>query len=422
MIKLDSDRSFYFILASILTLFLLLYIQVYWLKQSKAFIEQQFDNKVSMALCGAVEDFSNSNVGISVQSECSNSTQGGACCSDQLIQYVKDPEMEESIREALAFYDIHLDFKLKVIDDHPTTIPDIRLVDEEPIKSNGCYLNPLNAGYHYLEIIFPDKGVYVLKKMGLMLFLSVFFILVLSGVLLYGYRLIRKQKEMAERNKEFFNLMAHEFKTPLTNIGLAANMLEKKINDPLLSIVKNENKQLSQEVERILSIASMENGQFQIQKSKIELNGMIRKIIDIMQVQAVDYNGTITFAAHKSEIFISGDAHHLSNAVKNLIENALKYNDRDPVIHISLEVSDGMVHLKVMDNGVGVSKEDQAIIFEKFYRVYKGDLYTKKGFGLGLAYVKKIVDLHSGVIEVISELTHGTRFNISLPVFNQDYQ
>ena len=247
-----------------------------------------------------------------------------------------------------------------------------------------------------------------------MLASSIIILLVIIIIFAYASYYLIQQKRLSERNKDFFNHMAHEFKTPLTNIGLAAKMLNKKSKNQLLDIIKNENAHLKGQVERVLSMASLESGNYDIRKECIDLNQLFTEIIEKMHIQLQDKGASIHIRGDKN-IEVIADRFHLSNAIRNLIDNALKYNDRTPKIDVSLLSIGEKVRIQIQDNGIGIGTREKELVFEKFYRIKKGDLYANKGFGLGLSYVKKIMELHKGAINIFSDLTEGTRFDLTLP-------
>jgi signal transduction histidine kinase len=209
--------------------------------------------------------------------------------------------------------------------------------------------------------------------------------------------------------------MAHEFKTPLTNIGLASNMLLKRQEDPLISIIHSENKQLTSQVNNVLSMASLESGQFEIKKENVNIHLLINEVVESMHMQIFAKNGIVEIHGIDDSMFISADRFHLANALKNILENAIKYNNNDPVIDIIGKVQDENIIISIQDNGVGIAPENQQLVFEKFFRLQKTQNSSNRGFGLGLSYVKKIINLHNGHITIFSEWKKGTRFDIQFP-------
>ncbi len=405
----------YIIGASSIALILLIVIQVKWMDQSRTLIEDQFDQKVNMALCRAVEDFAECDDVLNVVPMCSPVVnEDSKCCSDKVNSFVTAKNIEIQVEKALSYYDITMPFELSVNEASPPSLDESCKDHKDRVYS--CSLDPLlNNDELELNINFPGKQAYVLKQMGLMLGLSILIMLFITGVFIYANFYLLQQKRLSERNKEFFNHMAHEFKTPLTNIGLASKMLTRKNDDPLLGIIISENNQLSTQVDKVLSMASIEAGHFEIKKEALPLRELIDKVLRGMQMQVIDKGGEILVKGIDQNIRIKADPFHLSNVFKNILENAIKYNDNEPRILITGHIKGDNILLSIEDNGIGIEKMNQNLIFEKYYRVQNAESYQNKGFGLGLSYVKKIINLHDGDINISSEWKKGTRFDLLLP-------
>ncbi len=391
---------------------LLVLIQVQWMQQSRKLIEEQFDQKVSMALCKAVDEVSLAESSEEIKIACKpQSAFDSFCCSTQLSSYLANDNVKEVVEDALTFYNINMPFILEV----SSVQKNICMTSEEsPVYS--CSLAPLiKSNDHKLNINFPGKTEYVLKEMGLMLASSIIILFLIFGVFIYANYYLIKQKRLSERNKDFFNHMAHEFKTPLTNIGLAVRMLSKKSDDNLVNIISSESQQLTEQVGRVLTMASLDTADFEINKSKINLSYFIQDVIKKMEMPLTDQKVDVQIDPLDESIFVFADKYHLCNAFRNILDNAIKYNEGKPEIKIKFQERNKNIHILIEDNGMGIHKEDQELVFKKFYRVKDGDTYNSKGFGLGLSYVKRIIELHKGEITIFSELDKGTRFDLSLP-------
>ena len=249
-------------------------------------------------------------------------------------------------------------------------------------------------------------------------------ILILGVILLVffaaSYHLL-KQKRLADQNLDFFNHMAHEFKTPLTNIKLAAGLLGRKKpelkEDRILQVISKESNELIHQIERFLQMASLEYNNNPLQRQSLQLEALIQEVIDDLTPSIKEKNAVVELETRGTLPPIFGDALHLRNAFRNLIDNALKYCEATPDIHILLEVGkDHQIQVDIRDNGVGIGEQEFANIFKAFNRGEETAAKKFKGFGLGLAYVKKIVDLHQGAIVVASELKQGTCFSMSFPI------
>lgn len=277
-------------------------------------------------------------------------------------------------------------------------------------------------GNKYLKISFPDQQSFLLKTMtGQLLSSFLFFVMIIAAFGL-SYRVIFKQKRLSDMKTDFINNMTHELKTPIATISLASEMLK----DPVISSIESsrlkyagvifeENKRLANHVEQVLQIARLEKGELQLNFNDTDLHEIIQNVIKQFDLICDEYEGEITSDLKASPSILKLDEMHFSNVIKNLLDNAFKYNDKKPKIHISTQnIRDG-IQILVKDNGIGLSKEDQHKVFEKFYRVQRGNVHDTKGFGLGLNYVKSIVEAHHGRVTIDSKLKEGTTFAISLP-------
>ena len=390
-------------------------MQVKWIQKSVDLVEEQFDQKVSMALCMAVDKISKTEAKSDLKVSCSvQGSSGKQCCSNDLSKFIANEEVKEVVDEALVFYNIDMPFEMEV-----SEYGNLLMNSSSNAPSYSCSLNPLiDNESHKLDISFPGKKAYIFDKMWLMTLSSIFLLLFITGIVIYANYVLIKQVRIRKRNKEFFNHMAHEFKTPLTNIGLASSLLSKKSDDRLIDIISKENEQLSEQVDRVLTMASMENGQFELKKESIDLSRLIVDILDQMQIQIVEKNAQIDTSDFSQETMIFGDKFHLTNAIRNILDNALKYSGEKPIISIKVVKSEDEIKIQIADNGIGISNADQKMLFEKFYRIKDNMESSKKGFGLGLSYVKKIMDLHRGSIAVFSDLHSGSRFDLIIPQTN----
>lgn len=248
------------------------------------------------------------------------------------------------------------------------------------------------------------------------------FVLTLFSLALY---IIFKQKRLSEMKNDFVNNMTHELKTPISTISLASQMLnDKSIPDEqknlahISRIIQTESKQLGFQVERVLQMAIFDHGQLKLKQEEINLHELIETVAQNFLLQIDKRAGKLEFLPEAEDPVIKGDTMHITNVISNLMENALKYTKQTPLIRVLTKNESGGITLSVIDNGIGINKEDQKRIFDKFYRVPTGNIHNVKGFGLGLSYVKLIVDQHKGTIGIKSDSDKGSRFDIHLPLQN----
>lgn len=276
-----------------------------------------------------------------------------------------------------------------------------------------------------ISIYFPQERKHFLQSMRLMggsSILITFIVLTLFSLALY---IIFKQKRLSEMKNDFVNNMTHELKTPISTISLASQMLndrsipdEQKNLAHISRIIQTESKQLGFQVERVLQMAIFDHGELKLKEEEINLHELIETVAQNFLLQIDKRGGKLEFLPEAEDPVILGDTMHITNVISNLMENALKYTKQTPKISVLTKNEAGNIIISVRDNGIGISKEDQKRIFDKFYRVPTGNIHNVKGFGLGLSYVKLIVDQHHGSIRIKSEADKGSSFDIHLPLQN----
>jgi two-component system phosphate regulon sensor histidine kinase PhoR len=278
---------------------------------------------------------------------------------------------------------------------------------------------------YYFGVYFSDlKKVETEKKSSLpyMLMLATFVIVIASLFTFYLATGILKQKKISKITYDFINNMTHELKTPISTISLSTDVLlnseETTKNERLnryLSIIKTENKRLENQVERVLQIAKLDKDVIKLKFEKIDIHEVIKTCINTFIVPIQDRNGKILAHLNASNMYIEGDIIHITNIIYNLFDNANKYSPKKPNIQVFTKDLEGKLEVKITDNGIGIKKEDSKEIFEKFYRVSTGDVHNVKGFGLGLYYVKQMVEKHGGTIQIESEFGEGSTFIMTFP-------
>ena len=293
------------------------------------------------------------------------------------------------------------------------------VIDDIP-SASFKKLKKLN--YHF-AVYFPNRKHLLSQQLSVWIVSTIvlIFILILLTYLLF---IILKQKRLSEIQKDFVNNMTHEFKTPLASIQLSADVLKNPTilhNEQRLlnyaTIISTEAKRLSHQVERVLQMAQGNKGEIQLSKSLFVWQTLIKETLSSFDQAIALKSATINLDLPTAPISYFGDQLHLRNCISNLIDNALKYTETDPVITISIGISQ-QLRIAVEDNGIGINKNDQKLLFKKFYRVNTGNIHNVKGFGLGLSYVRLIINAHNGRIECESDLGKGTKFVIYLPITN----
>jgi two-component system phosphate regulon sensor histidine kinase PhoR len=287
------------------------------------------------------------------------------------------------------------------------------------LSFNNVFLEP-----SVLTILFPGEDKFILKSSWFMLTGSLVVILTIIAGYYYTFSTILEQKKISLIKNDFINNMTHEFKTPISTISLACDVLSDKSIaisqnklDKYLKVISDENKRLSLLVENVLQTAILEKGKINLNFEKIEINHLIESAITNLKLQLAKKEAVVHTNFYKDEVYIEGDKVHLTNVINNLIDNALKYSSLNRTIEIKIKtqvIPQGVV-LEIEDNGIGISKDNQKRIFENLYRVPTGNIHNVKGFGLGLSYVKAIIEKHFGSISVYSDIDKGSCFRVFLP-------
>ncbi|MFO7923111.1 MAG: HAMP domain-containing sensor histidine kinase [Bacteroidales bacterium] len=275
----------------------------------------------------------------------------------------------------------------------------------------------------HLAIYFPEQKSYILQSVGFMVGSSTLLTLIILGTFASTIYIIIKQKKLSEIKTDFVNNMTHELKTPISTISLASQMLqdksiplEHKNFENISNVIYDESKRLGFQVEKVLQMAIFEKGKLKVKPQEVDIHELISNVVNNFIIQVRNQNGEIVQKLDAKYPVLKVDEVHFTNIIFNLLDNAVKYSNGLTHITVRTKSSNKNFYIYIEDKGVGISKENQKRIFEQFYRVPTGNIHNVKGFGLGLSYVKKIVDEHNGRIRIHSEPKKGTRFEISLPL------
>ncbi|WP_346861648.1 HAMP domain-containing sensor histidine kinase [uncultured Draconibacterium sp.] len=278
---------------------------------------------------------------------------------------------------------------------------------------------------NYLNIYFPHRRAYLIKQTGLTIIPTIILTGLLIGIFAYALFVIFRQKKLSNIKNDFINNMTHELKTPISTISLASQMLQDGsiANTPTMiahvsKVINQESKRLSFQVEKVLQMAVFNEGRLKLKLREFDINKMIKTVTTNFELRVNNKNGKLITEILAENAIVKGDEVHITNVIFNLLDNAMKYSNETPEIKVTTENRKDQVVVSVQDNGIGIPKEHHAQIFDRFYRVPTGNVHDVKGFGLGLSYVKKIVDLHNGTIKVESALNKGTKFKIYFPQIN----
>ncbi|MCR4994276.1 MAG: two-component sensor histidine kinase [Bacteroidales bacterium] len=335
--------------------------------------------------------------------------------------------LNSTLRSELAAGGIPLTYHFSVLDANGQEV--YRCADYTDEGSEYSYTQTLfrndpSQKMGLLRVHFPDMNSYVMGVASKVLPVLVFTV-VLFVTFCFTVWLIVRQKRDTEMKNDFINNMTHEFKTPISSISLAAQMLgDKSISkseamiDNLSSVIVNETKRLRYQVEKVLQMSLYEKGNIRFNEREIDANSVIDDVVKTFQLKVKQNGGTLTAQLDAEDAAIYVDEMHFTNVIFNLMDNAVKYRRDDEPLHLNITTQTHDTHLvvTVADNGIGIKHDDLKHIFDRFYRVHTGNKHDVKGFGLGLAYVKGMVDLMHGTIKAESEYGKGTKFIITLPL------
>jgi signal transduction histidine kinase len=334
--------------------------------------------------------------------------------------------LQQLLKTELQQQGIQLDFGYWVVSGQTDTVvaQNLMAISNRALPSYKATLfpNDIFDKPDYLGLYFPDSKTYALKSLWGMLSLSALFTFVIIATFGTTIHIIYKQKKLSEMKNDFINNMTHEFKTPIATISLATDSITnpKVYENPdrikyYTGIIREENKRMNAQVENVLQIAQLEKNEFRMNLQPVDVHALIIKAIEGIRLQVEQRLGHINVHLEALQHELRSDEVHLYNVICNLLDNANKYSPASPDIHLVTKNVNGGILIAVEDKGIGMSKDTQQRVFEKFYRVPTGNLHNVKGFGLGLSYVKAIVQAHHGDIKLKSELGKGSRFEIFLP-------
>ncbi|MEL0456808.1 HAMP domain-containing sensor histidine kinase [Flavobacteriaceae bacterium SZ-1-7] len=344
-----------------------------------------------------------------------------------IYKRVSKDEIKNLLSEKLAKYDIDIDFEFAIYGNDLATKVKSENFEYDKNSTFGVpiFYDDENRTPYRLLVNFPDDRKFILSSIIGMILLSVVFTLII--ILAYASALFQlvKQRKISEIKTDFINNMTHEFKTPIATINLALDAIKnpKVIEDQdkvkrYLSMIKEENKRMHAQVENVLRISKLEKNELNISKDRVELHDLIEDAITHVELIVEDRKGYIKTFFEAEQSSVLANETHFTNVIVNILDNAIKYSPNAPEIEVYTENVGANVILKIKDHGSGMSKAAAKRVFEKFYREHTGNIHNVKGHGLGLAYVKRIVEDHQGHVSVESEKDKGSTFTIKLPLIS----
>ena len=325
--------------------------------------------------------------------------------------------IEKLIKTSLKQKNINIDFEYLLLDNEKNNILLSNTEDDKILKSNfsiSLFQNDLIDSNLVLFLDFPLKNSYLRDNNIYSLAFSFIFILLIALSFYYVVVKAFRLKKLSEIKNDFIDNMTHELKTPISTISLACEAMidNKKNKNDYVKIIDEENKRLGHQVERVLNIARTEKQSYKIDKSSVNIHEIIEESINVFRFKLEKKGGKIVNKLNAENPIINGNKSHLVNVFNNLIENGIKYSKDKPVIIIESRNDKSSMEISIKDNGIGIKKNNLDKIFDKFYREPQGNIHNVKGFGLGLSYVKNIVDKLNAKIFVKSKYVHGSVFTL----------
>jgi len=339
-----------------------------------------------------------------------------------------DTEMLKNLLEhEFEQHEIDLDFEFAIVNENNEIAlksPGYNPATETEVFSARLFPEDIFTLPNYILVYFPGQKSYVLRSVGFMGISSVSLTFIIIALFIITLLVIYKQKKLSEIKSDFVNNMTHELKTPISTISLASQMLndnsipfENKNIFNISRIIDTESKRLGYQVEKVLQMAIFDKGKIKLNEKTLDLHELITSVCSNFEIQLKKTGGELTFSLSAVSSIVKVDEVHFTNLISNLLDNAMKYCRELPMVTVGTRNEKNYIVLLVEDKGIGINKDDQKRIFEKFYRVSTGNIHNVKGFGLGLSYVKKIAEIHNGFVRLKSELNKGSRFEVFVPLF-----
>jgi two-component system phosphate regulon sensor histidine kinase PhoR len=400
-------------------------LQTYWVVNTWNINEEEFSKKVNLALYNVARSLAEVN-----QSKLPPRNIINQRTTNYYIVNIEDEIdanlLEYFLQKEFESLALNVDFEYAVFD----------CTTDEMVYGNYISFSPngpkdrLELGQlpryeqftYYFGVKFPTRSGYLFDKMQLSIAFSMILLLTLI-FFAYSMYVIFRQKRLSEMQKDFINNMTHEFKTPLSTIRISADVF---LRSPLVQadrrlsqyakIIKEQNQRLNRQVEKVLNLAKIERGNFKIKREPVNLSKLLQNIADSVSLRLEKNGGALHTDLSAADRTISADPLHLTNIIHNLLDNAVKYCREVPHIQLITERRHHFLHVRIRDDGIGINKEYQNRIFEKFFRVPTGNVHNVKGFGLGLYYVRKICEAHGWRIRLDSVPNEGTTFAIIIPI------
>jgi two-component system phosphate regulon sensor histidine kinase PhoR len=409
----------------ILSLFGLIYLQVEWISGAMKLKREQYDSDIYFCLQNIKDSINRrkdkATIGFSFQFQ-PLSFSNYVPTSSVLSNY----QVKDIIRSELRKKNIKQPFEYCITNEVQLPIlysSGYKMEYLDPTKTSNNHKTILSGeniiNNETLNVYIVEPENYFKNHLATLLIFAALFTSIIIAAFVLTIRTMLSQKKLSEIKSDFINNMTHEFKTPIATIQLASDALnnEKVISNEeqiryYSGIIKEENRRMNKQVEKILQAAQLERDEINLQLKKIDVHQIIAKVAEHTKLQMEEIGAAFETQLQAQSTIILADEVHFTNIMYNLVDNAIKYSKENPRIRIATKNTGNQIEIKVADNGIGMDKETVGHIFEKFFRAHTGNIHNVKGFGLGLTYVKNIVQAHRGKVEVSSEAGIGSTFTL----------
>lgn len=401
-------------------------MQIYWVQKAFDAESRQFQQSAFIALKNVAEDLSKFH-NFTISSENPVKQISSSYFVVNVNSSIDANILEHFLKAEFTKSNINTDFEYAIYDcaqDKMVYGKYIKVLEEKS-TINQKPLPAYNEYTYYFGVNFPNRTSYIIDQLEIWIIISVFLVLVL---VFFGYSIfvILEQKRFSEMQKDFINNLTHEFKTPISTISIAISVLsefevmgDKQRFINYTNLLKEENERLNLQVEKVLQLNALKHKGSNLKFEKADFHLIVQEVLHSFKPHFEKLSVQIELELNAENHHILCDKVHISNLIYNLIDNALKYNIENPHIRISTKNEKSKLVIAIQDNGIGIAKEYQKKIFEPFFRISTGNLYKEKGFGVGLSYVKSILDAQKGSISVESALGLGSTFTIKLPTIHE---
>lgn len=348
--------------------------------------------------------------------------------SDDLKDRIEKTDLEKKIRKGLKKEGLSAEFEYAVYNlEDNTVVPGYISKGFEKDERNDAYSKLLfekdrKDTSFKLYVQLNNPGSYIWGNVWWLTLLSIIFTILITTAFGYALHLIYKQKKISQVKNDFINNMTHELKTPLASISLATSSIKhprvignQKEIERFTDIIDSEKQRIKSHIDRVLEMAALDSGDFTLKLEEVDLVHVIETAMKNVDLSIQEVGGNIRFEQRVSKAIVQGDLFHLTNVITNVLDNSIKYRRDSLEITVIIETSGNGFTIQMIDNGIGMSSNEQKLAFDKFYRAESGDVHNIKGFGLGLSYVKSIIEKHNGEVDLISTKNKGTTIIITIP-------